>query len=269
MNIDERHRAILELVNKNGSISTSEIQRRFMVGYDSAKRDLRILEESGLLKRTHGVAIALGSAGDMRMNAQAVRENSGLSDDCIGVMKYAISLVGESETIYITPSAEGRWFAENLPDKPIRAFTNSVQIASVLMQKRQIEPVMIGGRLDERGNCFDGRAIELLRGLRFDKSFIISDGISEGFGASSGRLDEAVFLREVIKVSKKSIGLYPGGKVGIESTAAICEAGQLGCVITDQNANAEETAKLRRCCVLVQADDPEETGGKDKENAAG
>ena len=59
MFIEERHQAILDLLAKNGSILNSEIQEKFDVSYDSAKRDLRILEEKGLLKRTHGGAIPM------------------------------------------------------------------------------------------------------------------------------------------------------------------------------------------------------------------
>ena len=59
MFIEERHQAILDLLNEKGSITTTEIQEKFAVSYDSAKRDLRILEEKGLLKRTHGGAIKL------------------------------------------------------------------------------------------------------------------------------------------------------------------------------------------------------------------
>ena len=54
MYIEERHQAILEWLKQNGSISTLDIQEKFAVSYESAKRDLRILEEKGLLKRTHG-----------------------------------------------------------------------------------------------------------------------------------------------------------------------------------------------------------------------
>ena len=59
MFIEERHQAILDLLEEKGSITTAEIQEMFGVSYDSAKRDLRILEEKGLLKRTHGGAIKL------------------------------------------------------------------------------------------------------------------------------------------------------------------------------------------------------------------
>ena len=50
MYIEERHRAILEWLSQHGSISNTDIQKNFDVSYDSAKRDLRILEEKGLLK---------------------------------------------------------------------------------------------------------------------------------------------------------------------------------------------------------------------------
>lgn len=59
MFIEERHRMILEHLAKNGSITTNDIIEQYNVSYDTAKRDLRILDEKGLLKRTHGGALPL------------------------------------------------------------------------------------------------------------------------------------------------------------------------------------------------------------------
>ena len=42
MYIEERHKAILEWLKQNGSISTLDIQEKFAVSYESAKRDLVI-----------------------------------------------------------------------------------------------------------------------------------------------------------------------------------------------------------------------------------
>ena len=63
MFIEERHQVILETIAASGRISIGEIQERFDVSVDSARRDLRILEEKGLLKRTHGGAIPLPQVG--------------------------------------------------------------------------------------------------------------------------------------------------------------------------------------------------------------
>ena len=60
MFIEERHKKILEMLQKNKSITNQEIQDMFGISYDSAKRDLRLLEEQGMLKRTHGGAILRG-----------------------------------------------------------------------------------------------------------------------------------------------------------------------------------------------------------------
>ena len=52
MFIEERHQEILKILSEKGRISNSEIHETFQISYDSAKRDLRLLEEQGLLKRT-------------------------------------------------------------------------------------------------------------------------------------------------------------------------------------------------------------------------
>ena len=63
MFIEERHKKILEMLQKNKSITNQEIQDMFGISYDSAKRDLRLLEEQGMLKRTHGGAILRETIG--------------------------------------------------------------------------------------------------------------------------------------------------------------------------------------------------------------
>ena len=60
---EERHQEILRILSEKGRISNSEIQKTFQISYDSAKRDLRLLEEQGLLKRTHGGAIPARQIG--------------------------------------------------------------------------------------------------------------------------------------------------------------------------------------------------------------
>jgi Transcriptional regulators of sugar metabolism len=57
MFIEERHKAILDMLSQNNRISVEEITENFGISVESARRDLRILEEKGLLKKTHGGAI--------------------------------------------------------------------------------------------------------------------------------------------------------------------------------------------------------------------
>ncbi len=45
--VDERHKKILEILKNEGTIKAREIQEMFDIGFDTARRDLRILEDKG------------------------------------------------------------------------------------------------------------------------------------------------------------------------------------------------------------------------------
>lgn len=54
MFMEERQKDIIKKLNQTGRILVSEIQKRYQISADCARRDLRVLESRGLLQRTHG-----------------------------------------------------------------------------------------------------------------------------------------------------------------------------------------------------------------------
>ena len=112
MFIEERHREILKRLNASGTITTAEIQRLFGIGYDSAKRDLRILEEKGLLKRTHGGAISL-SAPERKETLRIVKDER---PDIVSIARYAVSLIKPDEVVFLPASPVGLQMVRGLPD---------------------------------------------------------------------------------------------------------------------------------------------------------
>ena len=59
MFMEERQQEIAEIIQINGKITTAEITEKYGISDESARRDLRLLEQKGLCKRTHGGAILL------------------------------------------------------------------------------------------------------------------------------------------------------------------------------------------------------------------
>ena len=47
----ERHKKIVEILNREGQIRVSDIQRTFNIGYETAKKDLQELENKGIITR--------------------------------------------------------------------------------------------------------------------------------------------------------------------------------------------------------------------------
>ena len=57
LNIEERRSAISEVVSKKGFISLAELVQLLEVSESTIRRDLEVLEEQAILRRTHGGAI--------------------------------------------------------------------------------------------------------------------------------------------------------------------------------------------------------------------
>ena len=245
MFIEERHQAILDMITQNGKITTSEIQEKFNVSYDSAKRDLRILEEKGLLKRTHGGAIPARQIASGKPPMTTCKDISEVKENYLAIAKRAVSMIKNHDVIFITSATLGYFMAQNLPDSiQIRVVTNSIVIAEELRKKTNISVIMLGGEMDNKGNCYDAFAIDTIKKLRFDKCFLTAAAISARFGLSIQKSQAISFWNAVIDSSKQTVGLFPTEKIGFESVVSICPASRLDILITDWNALEEDLCQF-------------------------
>lgn len=237
MFIEERHQSILNWLKEKGSITTTDIQEQFGVSYDSAKRDLRILEEKGLLKRTHGGALPLHQIGIGRPHKMTIRDMTHVKENYLQIAKKAVSMIEDGDVIFLTSATVCYFMAQHLPDNiRIKVVTNSIVIAEELRMRDNISLILIGGEMDDKGNCYDAIAVETVKRLRFDKCFITSAFISVDFGLSIQRTQAISFMNAVMDSAKKTVGLYPKEKIGFDSIVSICPVKRLDMMITDWDA---------------------------------
>ena len=226
MFIEERHQAILAWLREKGSITTGDIQEQYGVSYESAKRDLRILEEKGLLKRTHGGALPLHQVALGRPAKKTIRDIETVRDNYLLIALRAVSMIQDNDVIFLTSATVCYLMAQNLPDGiRIRVVTNSIEDS---------------GEMDDKGNCYDAIAIETIKRLRFDKCFITSAFISAQFGLSIQKTAAISFFNAVMDSARQTIGLFPREKIGFDSIVSICPADRLDVMITDWDASEDD-----------------------------
>jgi DeoR/GlpR family transcriptional regulator of sugar metabolism len=261
MFIEERHQAILNLLSEQGSVSNTQIQEQFGISYDSAKRDLRILEEKGLLKRTHGGAIPNKSIGsdDGLHDLSAKERVQNIWENYLQVAKKAISTIQPKDVVYITNGGIGFIMAQNMPrDIVCTIVTTSISIAEELRKYDNITVIVTGGEMSKNGSFYDSFTLEIINRLRFDKCFITSACISADFGISIQKTRNVGLINAILNNSKTKYGLYPTEKIGFESIVSICPASKLDFLITDWEASEEDLSLLDEQGIeIIIVDKPE------------
>ncbi|MDR3313060.1 MAG: DeoR/GlpR family DNA-binding transcription regulator, partial [Oscillospiraceae bacterium] len=246
MFIEERHQAILQIIQGSGRISIGEIQAKFDVSVDSARRDLRLLEEQGRLKRTHGGAIPVQQVGfcpprDRDMKNMEVFENYA------AIAKKAATFIRESDIVYLTSGSLGFIMLKYLPkDIHYTLVVNSVSLADALKLWDNVAVYITGGkmRMHSTASLVDSFAAAFVRNMHFDVCLMTGAGCDAAFGFSNGTDETASFQRTVIENTRKKILMMPNQKIGFKAFIKVCDTNKFDTLITDWDAVEDELAKI-------------------------
>ncbi len=239
MFIEERHAEILNMLNKNGRIVLSDIQERFSVSSDSARRDLRILESKGLLKRTHGGAIPIPKVG-IKPTYSTVRDIGEGTKEDQAIARRAVKMIRDGDTVFLTSATLGFLMAQYLPSTiKITVVTNSIILADILREYEYITTYIVGGKMRKTGAAVDDIAISFVKNLRYDLYFTTGSGLSAEFGLSNGTPETAAFQKAIIENSLKTVCIIKSDRIGVNGFIHCVNASKLSCVITGGEADEE------------------------------
>lgn len=251
--MEERQREIAEQIQKNGKITINEIVEKYNVSGESARRDLRLLDENGLCKRTRGGAI---TPIQTRVIPPCNRNYDDLPimENYDAIAKRAASLVSENDVVYLTSGSLGFLMLRHLPlDIKYTLVVNSVDIANRLRAWENIEVWLAGGKMRRSASLVDSMATEFIKKLHFDVCFLTGAGLSAQFGLSNCTDETATFQRAVIANSRRRILLMPGHKVGLDAFVQVCSTDKFDTLITDWEGIEDELCKVRESGVEVIA----------------
>ena len=211
--VNERWNKILDLLDKEGSLSLKDLMEHCDVSEATVRRDLTNLEAKNLLFRTHGGAIkrsvARGSEDSVEMKrADFLQEKR-------EVAKYICDNILQSgQTIYLDAGTSTYEMIERLRDRKLTVVTNSTYHLSKLINNK-IHTIILGGMIKHSTQAVIGSvAIEQLKKYSFDMCFIGCNGIDENFGVTTAEENESFIKATALKNSKKKYILADKSKFG-------------------------------------------------------
>jgi DeoR family transcriptional regulator of aga operon len=238
----DRFGRILELLARDGSVSVGGLAAELGVSAATVRRDLQLLGDQRLLERSHGGAVAQGTAHEL-----PVRYRTGRSDEKQRIARAAAELVDEGMAIGLTGGTTTTEVARVLAARnDLTVVTNALNIAVELAVRANLKLIVTGGVARSASYELVGPLADAtLQGVYVDIAFVGVDGIDAARGLSTQNEVEAATDRALIARAGRTIVVADGSKLGRVAFAFIAGLEQIDELLTDAGADAAAVKRLR------------------------
>lgn len=266
---EERMQVIYEKVKKNGKIDVDEITNEFGISKSTARSDLTELAARGLVKRTHGGAIAV-TEQKMEEKVDLINVNFRVDERIVrnakekeAIGKLAASMIKDGETIMIdggsTTMCVSKYFGS---ERKLTIITNSYLILESLLPYNNLTVYMAGGLVYKENAIMIGDFTnDFCRNFRTDKVIIGIDGLSIENGltvADSNMPAVASIKRKMLESGVKKIVVCDHTKFERVCLLPIAAINKIDCIITDSKVSRDMVQAVREKGVEVLIAEVEE-----------
>ena len=239
-----RHQRILTLLRKRPSVSARELRAVLGVTAMTVWRDLRELEELGLLRRVRGGAhAATRTPGEPEFEAKA----AAAGDAKRRIAACAVArFVREGETIALEGGTTVAALVDHLPAARVSVLTNSLPVALRVRARRPGLPVKLpGGWLSQvSGNVVGPEALQFIARQRASVCFLSATGFDARRGPTDPNPLEIEVKRAWAAVAGRVVLLLDAAKFGVRSASVMIHPRRLHALVTDAPPPPEIAAGL-------------------------
>jgi DeoR/GlpR family transcriptional regulator of sugar metabolism len=250
-----RHRKqhILEVLRQSGQVVAKELSQELQLSEDTIRRDLRELAAEGLLQRVHGGALPASPAvGDF-----AFRLNVATDEKKI-IGRAAARMVHAGQVVILDGGTTAAQIARHFPaELKATVVTHSPTIAVELVEHRNIEVILIGGRLFKHSVVAVGApAIEDISRIRADTYFMGVTGIHPEIGLTTGDFEEAHVKKALSASAAETIVLASPEKLNAVSPYVIAPISEITGMIVVAGTKQKVLAPYLRLGVTITKASP-------------
>jgi DeoR family transcriptional regulator of aga operon len=234
---------ILRQLQENGTLSVHDLSQRLGVSIATVRRDLSMLEEQNLLRRTHGGATLIEPLfyEPFRLVSSFQEQLGRYYEEKRRIALAAAEMVEDGDIIATTAGTTTTLVTRNIRQKRgVKVVTNTVNVAMELSHRKDLDVFVTGGNL--RGDWFSlvgPAASNTMSRIFLDKAFIGVNGIDAEKGLTCISQEEAEINQTIVRQARKKIAVADHTKLGIVTSSLICGIPEIDMLITDTGATDE------------------------------
>ncbi len=228
MIVEERRSKVLQIAEELGFVSLQQLVTSVGASESTIRRDLEFLDANGQIQRTRGGASFLGDSQsdfDAR-KSKASREKQQIA-------RRTAELIFPGETVLLDGGTTTLEVARYLTGKSLQVLTNSLPIASLLMNRPEIELIFIGGYVyPKTGVALGEQSVEALKKMHATRLVMSTGGITaEGLFNSNALLVETE--RQMIRTADRVTLVADSSKFGQRALSHLCPLTDIHEIVTD------------------------------------
>lgn len=224
----QRKQLVLSHLKRDGQFIAKTFSEELGISEDTVRRDLRELAAEGLLQRVHGGALPASAAvGDMDIRAKLA------PDDKRRLGRAGAAMVQPGQVVILDGGTTSLQVVQHLPfDLKATVVTHSPAIAVALAEHRNIEVLMLGGRLFRHSMVNLGASvIEGAARLRADLYLMGVTGVHAEAGLTTGDFEEAAVKRVLHERAAETVVLATLDKLGAASPFTVAPLAALAALV--------------------------------------
>jgi DeoR/GlpR family transcriptional regulator of sugar metabolism len=237
----QRRDLLLERLRLDGRLVAKDLAAELGVSEDSVRRDLRELAGAGLCQRVYGGALPVSPAIADHAGRERLEPASKQR-----VAAVAARLVVPGSTAILDGGTTVLAVVRALPlDLAATVVTHSPTVAAALVDHRDVEVFLLGGRLFKHSLVTCGAAaVEAAQGVTADVFLLGVTGVHHEAGLTTGDADEAAMKRALARRAADTYVLASAEKIGAASRFVVLPLGDVTGVITDADPDVPAVRDL-------------------------
>ncbi|MCI3926894.1 DeoR/GlpR family DNA-binding transcription regulator [Paenibacillus sp. TRM 82003] len=251
MKTSQRRNEILERIDLDGEVSVERLLQVYEVSVETIRRDLRVLDERGFVKRVYGGAVKLDQS--IRDIPYSDRLTQNLSEK-EAIAREAAKLLDDGDSVYIDGKTTCLSLIRHIPqDMELTVVTNSIHVGFQLSShKVNCSVFLVGGQLDKDGMTTGPKLYQDLKEYRLDKAFFSAIAVNAK-GCYYAKPEPQQLAYTLAEVSMNLHLLVDSSKLNRSAFLLGLELNRFDSIVTDAGAPASflEAAKAASCNVIV------------------
>ena len=247
----ERRNRLVELVRKNGRVSTEEASVLFGVSGETIRQDFLYLEQRHVLKKVHGGAVAWEPAVIEPLRKR--QSEHGAAKERIA--RRALECIAPGDTVGMDMGSTVAALAQLLaPGAGNLVVTNSLLALEKLSDTRH-RVYCLGGEYNVHDMAFQGeQAASALKKLRLDVCFLGTSGVQGRGGICSTDFHDIPVKQEFIRRSRRTVVLADSSKFTTGSLVEVAGWDEVDTLITDRGIDPAQAQHLAEKLELILVD---------------